>query len=47
MGGSSIWFTSIAIGIILSVSREVEEEIEAEKNEKTTNDLKQPDHVLA
>jgi cell division protein FtsW len=26
MGGTSIWFTSIAIGIILSVSRDVEEE---------------------
>ncbi|HVA98979.1 MAG TPA: FtsW/RodA/SpoVE family cell cycle protein [Bacteroidia bacterium] len=28
MGGTSIWFTSIAIGIILSVSREVENEQE-------------------
>ena len=27
MGGSSIWFTSIAIGIILSVSRYVDEEV--------------------
>ncbi|MFM7900874.1 MAG: FtsW/RodA/SpoVE family cell cycle protein, partial [Bacteroidota bacterium] len=26
MGGTSIWFTSIAIGIILSVSRDTEEE---------------------
>ena len=26
MGGTSIWFTSIAIGIILSVSRDIEEE---------------------
>jgi cell division protein FtsW len=25
MGGSSIWFTSIAIGVILSVSRYVDE----------------------
>jgi cell division protein FtsW len=25
MGGTSIWFTSLAIGIILSVSRNVEE----------------------
>jgi cell division protein FtsW len=24
MGGTSIWFTSLAIGILLSVSREVE-----------------------
>ncbi|PKP01413.1 MAG: cell division protein FtsW [Bacteroidetes bacterium HGW-Bacteroidetes-9] len=31
MGGTSIWFTSIAIGIILSVSREIEEEQEKEK----------------
>jgi cell division protein FtsW len=44
MGGSSIWFTCLAIGIILSVSRFVEstegnenvvvEEIREEKNEK-------------
>lgn len=27
MGGSSIWFTSISIGIVLSVSRYVEEEV--------------------
>ncbi|MGZ3862899.1 MAG: FtsW/RodA/SpoVE family cell cycle protein [Bacteroidia bacterium] len=35
MGGTSIWFTSIAIGIVLSVSREVydEEEAEAEPEE--------------
>jgi cell division protein FtsW len=26
MGGSSIWFTSIAVGIVLSVSRYVDEE---------------------
>ena len=26
MGGTSLWFTSIAIGIILSVSRYVEQE---------------------
>ncbi len=47
MGGTSIWFTSIAIGIMLSVSREIEEEKEVETNEKTNNDIKQPDHVLA
>jgi cell division protein FtsW len=29
MGGTSIWFTSIAIGILLSVSRETEGEMEA------------------
>lgn len=32
MGGSSLWFTSIAIGIILSVSRNIEE-IQEEKTE--------------
>ena len=31
MGGSSIWFTSIAIGIILSVSKYVDEEAEIGK----------------
>jgi cell division protein FtsW len=30
MGGTSLWFTSIAIGIILSVSRNIEEEKEDE-----------------
>lgn len=30
MGGTSLWFTSVAIGIILSVSRNVEEEDEDE-----------------
>jgi hypothetical protein len=33
MGGSSIWFTSIAIGIILSVNKYVDEE-EQEKTKK-------------
>jgi cell division protein FtsW len=33
MGGSSIWFTSIAIGIILSVSRYVDEEVAGKKQE--------------
>jgi cell division protein FtsW len=28
MGGTSLWFTSIAIGIMLSISREVEKENE-------------------
>lgn len=36
MGGTSIWFTSIAIGIILSVSREIEEEQEKEITNKNT-----------
>ncbi len=31
MGGTSIWFSSIAIGVILSVSREGEQESETEK----------------
>ena len=31
MGGTSIWFTSLAVGIILSVSRYVEQNEEAEK----------------
>lgn len=31
MGGTSIWFSSIAIGVILSVSRETEQESETEK----------------
>jgi cell division protein FtsW (lipid II flippase) len=26
MGGTSIWFTSLAIGIILSVSKDLEQE---------------------
>jgi cell division protein FtsW len=26
MGGTSIWFTSLAIGIILSVSKEIEQQ---------------------
>jgi len=30
MGGTSLWFTSIAIGIILSVSRDIENDIESE-----------------
>lgn len=34
MGGTSIWFTSISIGIILSVSREIEAD-ESEKKEET------------
>ena len=28
MGGTSIWFSSIAIGIIISISREIEQETE-------------------
>lgn len=33
MGGTSIWFTSIALGMILSVSRETESEEKGEENE--------------
>ncbi|MBL7888851.1 MAG: FtsW/RodA/SpoVE family cell cycle protein [Bacteroidia bacterium] len=33
MGGTSIWFTSIALGMILSVSRETENEEKGEENE--------------
>jgi cell division protein FtsW len=36
MGGSSIWFTSIAIGMILSVSRYVDE-MEGKKGKKTVS----------
>jgi len=34
MGGTSIWFTSIAIGIILSVSKEMDE-VEKPEEEPT------------
>jgi cell division protein FtsW len=37
MGGTSLWFTSIAIGIILSVSRNVEQEQEEEKADEATS----------
>ena len=33
MGGTSLWFTSLAIGIILSVSKELEKKGKPEKNE--------------
>ena len=33
MGGTSIWFTSISIGIILSVSRDLENENIEEEEE--------------
>lgn len=35
MGGTSLWFTSISIGIILSVSRDVEKEPEESKAEQS------------
>ncbi len=37
MGGTSIWFTSLAIGIILSVSKELEKKEKPEKNELNKN----------
>jgi len=39
MGGTSIWFTSLAIGIILSVSKDIEEGTSAE-----TEPINQPAH---
>lgn len=41
MGGTSIWFTSISIGIILSVSREIEEE------QKEVKQQNQAEHAVA
>ncbi len=38
MGGSSIWFTSIAIGIVLSVSKYVDEEVLATEKKATGAD---------
>jgi cell division protein FtsW len=35
MGGSSVWFTSLTIGIVLSVSKYVEE-MEGHKQKKDT-----------
>jgi cell division protein FtsW len=37
MGGTSIWFTCISIGIILSVSRYIEEHADEETGSDTTN----------
>ena len=42
MGGTSIWFTCLAIGIMLSVSRSLEEE-----SSPTTTDVKRPRTSLA
>ncbi|KAF5058504.1 putative peptidoglycan glycosyltransferase FtsW [anaerobic digester metagenome] len=42
MGGTSIWFTSISIGIILSVSREIEEE-----EQKEVKPQNQAEHAVA
>ncbi len=43
MGGTSIWFTSIAIGIILSVSKEIENEV-IENDELTIEKKKQEEN---
>lgn len=42
MGGTSIWFTSLSIGIVLSVSKEVESK-EKEKSEKTKSETSEHD----
>jgi cell division protein FtsW len=39
MGGTSIWFTSVAIGVILSVSREVDQNQAQEIPEQENNEL--------
>jgi cell division protein FtsW len=39
MGGTSIWFTSISLGIILSVSRELEKEDKSAENNNSTEGL--------
>ncbi|MFH0895143.1 MAG: FtsW/RodA/SpoVE family cell cycle protein [Bacteroidota bacterium] len=44
MGGTSLWFTSISIGIILSVSRSTEDE---ESEEKTQEIKNEPEHGIA
>lgn len=40
MGGTSIWFTGIAIGIMLSVSKEAEKEKELKEQEKNKEEKK-------
>lgn len=49
MGGTSIWFTSIAIGIILSVSREMEPDNQLVENStsQNTEPLNTPDYATA
>lgn len=43
MGGTSVWFTCLAFGIVLSVSRSVEEE----QQQQTTTDAPRPRTALA
>lgn len=49
MGGTSLWFTSLAIGIILSVSRKIEEDAQAlhpdTDSKKTDNDHLDNNHT--
>jgi cell division protein FtsW len=49
MGGTSIWFTSLSIGIVLSVSKEVErkekEKLETEHKQTTDNDAGSKAHT--
>lgn len=47
MGGTSMWFTSIAIGMILSVSRTVEEEADKETKEQEEEPLKSNRYVAS
>lgn len=42
MGGTSVWFTCLAIGIVLSVSRSLEEEVQP-----ATTDVKRPRTAVA
>jgi cell division protein FtsW len=46
MGGSSIWFTSIAIGVVLSVSRYVDEN-EGKKKINEETKVKTPKAAVA
>ncbi|HNV99352.1 MAG TPA: putative peptidoglycan glycosyltransferase FtsW [Chitinophagales bacterium] len=43
MGGTSLWFTSISIGIILSVSREIEMPEELEEEEEPAAEIEETD----
>jgi len=38
MGGSSLWFTSISVGIILSVSKETNIDDEQEEDDEPESD---------
>lgn len=42
MGGTSLWFTSIAIGIMLSISRTTEKELEIPEPASTDANVQQP-----